>query len=160
MTVYINTQTLAYPVYQAQIEQENLDTSFPTPFQPVSPYAPVLETPQPTYNQITQIVQQTTPQQIDGQWYQVWIVADLDPEQVAYNENQAKQANKQQASQLLSETDWTAIASVADPAESNPYLTNRQDFLDYRSAIRAIAVNPPVTVDNWPVKPDEQWSTT
>jgi hypothetical protein len=114
MTVYINTQTLQYPVYQSQIEQENLDTSFPTPFQPVPPYAPVLETPTPNFNNITQIAQQITPIETDGQWYQVWVVVDLDPEQIAYNENQAKQSNKQQASQLLSETDWTTIPDVSN----------------------------------------------
>lgn len=158
MTVYINTQTLAYPVYQSQIQQEYPDTSFPTPFVPPEEYAPVLETPQPTYNQITQAVQQTTPVNTEGQWYQVWVVVDLDPEQIAYNENQAKQNNKTQASQLLSATDWTTIPDVSDPAVSNPYLMNSAEFAAYRSQVRAIAVNPPVTVDVWPIKPDEVWS--
>jgi hypothetical protein len=157
MTVYINTQTLAYPVYQSAIEQEYPNTSFPTPFQPPEPYKPVLETPQPPYNQITQAVQQTTPVKTEGQWYQEWTVVDLDPEQIEYNENQAKQQNKQQAEQLLQQTDWTATVDISDPVYSDPYLGNQAAFLAYRSQVRKIAVNPPVTVSEWPIKPDEVW---
>lgn len=157
MTVYINTQTLAYPVYQSQIQQEYPDTSFPTPFVPPEEYAPVLETPAPPYNQITQAVQQLTPVETEGQWYQVWTVIDLDPEQIAYNEDQAKAANKQQAETLLQQTDWAATVDINNPQYSNPYLGNQDEFLSYRSDVRKIAVNPPVTVDAWPVKPDEVW---
>lgn len=157
MTTYINTQTLAYPVTQQQIQQAYPDTSFPTPFVPPEGYAPVLETPQPSYNNITQAVQETTPVQNEGQWYQVWVVVDLNAEQIAYNENQAKQTNKNQASTMLSDTDWTTIPDVANPQLSNPYLTNASEFASWRSQIRAIAVNPPVVVDIWPPKPDEVW---
>lgn len=160
MTVYINTQTLQYPVYQSQIQQLYPNTSFPTPFVPPENYAPVLESPQPPYNQITQAVQQLTPELTQGQWYQVWAVVDLDPEQIAYNEDQAKQANKNQASALLQQTDWTATVDINNPQYSNPYLMNQDAFLTYRSQVRAIAVNPPVTVDAWPTMPAEEWSNT
>ena len=72
---------------------------------------------------------------------------------------QAQSYNKSQASSLLTATDWTAIPSVADPAQSNPYLTNQSDFLSYRSQVRAIAVNPPTTpINEWPIVPKEIWS--
>lgn len=87
------------------------------------------------------------------------VVEEKTPEDYAREEAAAKQANKQQASQLLSATDWTAIPSVADPAQSNPFLANQPAFLEYRSQLRAIAVNPPVVVDPWPVEPDEIWET-
>ena len=67
--------------------------------------------------------------------------------------------NKAQATSLLSATDWTAIASVADPSLSNPYLTNQAEFLAYRSAVRAIGVNPPTTAPVFPKVPTEQWSS-
>lgn len=159
MTVYVNTQTGEYPVFQGQIEQSFPDTSFGVPFQPPAQYAAVLETPMPEYNRITQAVEQVAPNQVEGQWYQAWVVIELDAEQVTANEDQAKQSNKQQASQMLSATDWTTIPDVADSAVSNPYLTNSAEFAAYRSQVRAIAVNPPVTVDVWPTKPDEQWSS-
>ena len=158
MTTFINTQTLAYPVYQNQIQAEYPDTSFPTPFVAPEPYMPVLESPQPSYNPITQAVQQNTPEQTQGQWYQVWVVVDLNAEQIAYNEQQKAQQNKTQATTILTNTDWTSIADVADPLKSNPYLMNQADFVAYRSTVRAIAVNP--TFDAvFPEAPTEQWSS-
>lgn len=68
------------------------------------------------------------------------------------------QANKQKATQLLYETDWTTIADVADPALSNPYLMNQSEFYAYRSALRQIAVYPVAGNINFPTKPTEQWS--
>jgi hypothetical protein len=67
-------------------------------------------------------------------------------------------ACKQQASSLLSQTDWTTIADVADPTKSQPYLLNQAEFTAYRSAVRVLAVYP-VAEPVWPVKPAEQWSS-
>ena len=66
--------------------------------------------------------------------------------------------NKATAVNLLQATDWTSIPDVADQALSNPYLTNQAEFFAYRSALRAIAVNPTEGNLTWPVKPTEQWS--
>jgi hypothetical protein len=66
-----------------------------------------------------------------------------------------KDVCKQQASQLLYETDWTTIPDVADPTNS-PYLTNQAAFIAWRSQIRALAVNP-VVDPVFPPKPDEVW---
>jgi hypothetical protein len=159
MTTFINTQTMAYPVYQNQIQAEYPNTSFPTPFVAPEPYAPVMESPQPSFNPITQAVIQGTPVQTDGEWWQTWTVVDLDAEQIAYNQAQKAQQNKTQATQILSSTDWTAIPDVADPLKSNPYLVNQAEFVTYRSTIRNIAVNP--TWDAvFPTAPTEVWSTT
>jgi len=157
MANYINTETLAYPVYESQIKAEYPNTSFPRPFVAPAPYAPVLNSPQPEYNQITQAVVETQPQLIQNNWMQQWEVVDLDPEQIAYNEEQAKQRNKSNAESLLQQTDWVELGDVSDP-ENPPYLTNKAEFTTYRAALRTIAVNPPVTVAEWPTKPDEIWS--
>ena len=66
--------------------------------------------------------------------------------------------NKATAVNLLQATDWTSIPDVADPALSNPYLTNQAEFFAYRSALRAIAVNSTEGNLDWPVQPTEQWS--
>lgn len=68
-------------------------------------------------------------------------------------------ANKNKAIQLLNESDWTATSTIADPAVSNPYLTNQAEFLFYRSALREIAVNPQEGFITFPTKPNEQWSS-
>jgi len=158
MTTFINTQTLAYPVYQNQIQAEYPNTSFPVPFVAPPPYAPVMESPQPSYDPYTQYVQQTTPELTDGQWYQAWVVLELTPEQQAAYVAQVQQQTTATAQQLLSATDWTAIASVADPAVSNPYLTNQAEFLSYRSTVRNLGVNPPTTAPTFPTVPEQKWS--
>lgn len=67
--------------------------------------------------------------------------------------------NKQKATFLLQQTDWTTISDVADPALSNPYLMNQADFFTYRSALRQIAVYPTEGEIIFPTKPQEQWSS-
>jgi hypothetical protein len=122
---------------------------------------PVTILPEPSYNPNLQIcTQEANPTLVDGVWFLGWTVTNMTAEQKFEHDQQVKAQNKSQASQLLTNTDWTAIPSVADPAQSNPYLTNQSAFLAYRSQVRAIAVNPPITpVTDWPTLPTEQWSS-
>ena len=66
--------------------------------------------------------------------------------------------NKVTAQGILSSTDWTTIADVANPINS-PYLTNQAEFLAYRNTIRGIAVNPTAGNLTWPTQPTDTWST-
>lgn len=84
----------------------------------------------------------------------------LDEAYPIYEGQQIAAQNKATATQLLQETDWTAPTSISDPVESQPYLANRQAFLNYRSQVRAIAVNPPTTPAVFPELPQEQWATS
>lgn len=113
------------------------------------------------YEQSTQVLQSCAPYiQADDatHWVYTVEVRDMTPEEKEAYDNNLRQQNKAQASQLLSATDWTTIPDVADPAVSDPYLVNQAEFVAYRSNVRKIAVNPPVVVDAWPVKPEEVWS--
>ena len=67
--------------------------------------------------------------------------------------------NKHTAVQKLKNTDWTTIPDVADPTKSNPYLSNSQDFVVYRNAVRQYAINPVSGNINWPATPQEVWTT-
>jgi hypothetical protein len=67
--------------------------------------------------------------------------------------------NKQVAVSKLQATDWTLISDVTDPAKSNPYLSNLQDFVAYRNTVRQYAINPVAGFIQWPVKPTEIWTT-
>jgi hypothetical protein len=67
--------------------------------------------------------------------------------------------NKTIAVSKLTATDWTTIPDVADPAKSNPYLNNVQDFITYRNAVRQYAVYPVAGDINWPAVPQEVWAT-
>ena len=67
--------------------------------------------------------------------------------------------NKSTAAGKLQTTDWTTIPDVGDPTKSNPYLSNVQDFVTYRNSVRQYAINPVAGDINWPVLPQEVWTT-
>lgn len=156
-----NNVVTKYPYTLTDLRFDNPSISFPVVITNSDAAAfntfPVVETSQPSFDHITQAIEWSNPVLTDGAWIQQWAVVDLDPEQIAYNEDQAKANNKAQAESLLSETDWTATVDINDPQYSNPYLGNQPEFLAYRSSVRQIAVNPPVTVATWPTKPEEVW---
>jgi hypothetical protein len=103
--------------------------------------------PTPTFYQA---VAQDGVEQVGSQWFTKFICVDMSQEAKNAKDADFKAANKATAENLLSATDWTQVADV--------FLLNKQAFVDYRAAIRAIALNPPVIVENWAVKPEEQWS--
>jgi hypothetical protein len=110
------------------------------------------------YSQYNGVVEQ------DGIWYTSYILGPigLSPEEwdawVIQTDDKYKASNKEQAKSLLAATDWVDIPAVSDPANI-PHLANKDEFNTYRLALRSIAVTPPVTVDPWPVKPEEVWVT-
>lgn len=67
--------------------------------------------------------------------------------------------NKQTAINLLQQTDWTTIPDVSDSTKSNPYLSNVNDFVIYRNAVRQYAINPVTGDITWPTLPQEVWTT-
>lgn len=144
------------------------DVSFPLPLttEIINDFGAdaVLNGPQATptdiyhYSQYNGVVEQ------DGLWYTNYVLGPtgLTPEEwdawVLQIDTQQKAQNKSQAQALLTETDWVDIPAVSDPANI-PHLANKDEFNTYRLALRSIAVTPPVTVDPWPVKPEEVWVT-
>jgi hypothetical protein len=90
------------------------------------------------------------------------VAYDVDNNEVAYDLSaataQAKKDDcKAKAKVLLSQTDWAVLPDVSDPLKSNPYLTNVNEFLAYRNAIRAIAVTPTAGWLTWPDIPKAVW---
>ena len=102
--------------------------------------------PTPTFYQF---VIQDGVEQLDGKWFTKFICVDMNQEAKNAKDTKCKAANKATAEGKLAETDWTQVADVP--------LLNKQAFVDYRAAIRAIAINPPVIVQNWATKPQEVW---
>lgn len=83
---YINTETMQYPVSEQDIRNEYPNTSFPVPFVAPEQFAPVLNSPTPTYDPITQGYREVTPTEDTlGNWMRTYEVFDLDPEQAAQN---------------------------------------------------------------------------
>jgi hypothetical protein len=112
------------------------------------------------YNPEWQNIEEIAPLLIDGKYQQTYKITEkyTPEEKKKLQDEQAKEDNKSRAEQLLQQTDWTATVDISNPQYSNPYLATQDAFLAYRSQLRAIAVNPPVVAD-WPVKPNEVWTT-
>lgn len=64
--------------------------------------------------------------------------------------------NKAEAESRLAETDWVNQPDVYDPANT-PHLINRQAFVNYRVAVRGVAVNPTAGTIAWPTAPSAVW---
>lgn len=92
-------------------------------------------------------IQQAT----DNGWIDISENYPLPPEPTSAEENKAK------ASSLLTATDWTTIADVADPI-NNPYLVNQNEFIAYRNLLRQIAVYSVDGYINFPDKPSCIWA--
>lgn len=135
------------------------DVSFPAPLsiEIINDFGadPVLNGPYPSA-EWDQVVVFDGVVEIDDQWFTSYSVRDMTPEELVIAEDQRKVANKNQAEQALIASDWTEVRSVTDSTKT-PHLSNGEEFIEYRLALRAIAVDPPVTVEEWPVKPDEVW---
>jgi hypothetical protein len=156
-----NGAVAKYPYTVTDLRKDNPNTSFvknPSneSLEGFGMYVVYNTTPPPYTN--LQYLEEGTPVFNDNQWQQVWIVVDKTPEQIAQEEAAAREANKQQATALLQQTDWTCTVDITNPQYSNPYLMNQDAFLAYRSTVRQIAVNPPTTPAVFPVMPDEIWS--
>lgn len=66
--------------------------------------------------------------------------------------------NTAKATEGLKATDWVENASVRDTAVV-PHLANAAEFDAYRLALRAIIVNKVANVEEFPVQPEEVWTT-
>ena len=74
---YINTQTLDYPIYEADIRRLHPNTSFATPFNPDG-YAVVFSVPMPTFDSYTQRCQEVQPAiSTKGNYEQVYTITEL-----------------------------------------------------------------------------------
>ena len=73
--MYINTQTLQYPLSEQDIRLANTNTSFAYPFQPPEEYEHVFPTPTPTYDNVVQVIVEVAPELTNkGHWEQRWEV--------------------------------------------------------------------------------------
>lgn len=81
--MYINTETLEYPVTERQIRDQFPDVSFPAVFSPPAPYQPVLEGPTPTYDPMTEYYVEVQPEKAGGVWMRRYEVREIEPEFVA-----------------------------------------------------------------------------
>lgn len=80
--MFINVETLEYPLFESHIRTRHPDVSFPAVFVPIEPYTAVQEVKQPVANSSQRVVE-GIPECIEGVWRQVWVVTDLPSEEAA-----------------------------------------------------------------------------
>lgn len=163
MTLYVksvNNAVVKYPYSLGDMIADNPTVSFAQPIsaETAAEYDTFLveEMPAPSYDHLTHKLVSTNPSFVGGVWVQTWAVVAMTPEEKTRYDDNLKAQNKNIAAQRLQETDWVDLGPVSDPMVL-PHLVNVADFNSYRLALRAIAVNPPITIDPWPVKPEEIW---
>lgn len=119
---------------------------------------PVTYAPEPSFDPSTQnCVQNAAPTLGNGVWTLDWTISAKTMAEMTLYQAGMQAKNKAQASSLLLATDWIESPSVSSSA-NKPYLLNTAEFIAYRAALRAIAVDPPTTpVATWPTPPAKQW---
>jgi len=105
---------------------------------------PVLEGPQAQPTRY-QVAYRDGVEQISGQWYTKYSVADMDNEAKAATDAAQAKSVRDQRNTKLSESDWTQVADA--PVDKAAWAT-------YRQALRDVTAQPafPWTID-WPVAP-------
>jgi hypothetical protein len=154
MYVKVNGGNASYYTL-TDLRRDNPNVSFPTVITDevaaeFSVYPCVTVEP-PTVN-YTQNLSMADPICIAGTWQQTWTVTPATTEEISLRVADMCQANKNQASQLLTETDYMDLPNTANR------ITNIAEILAYRDTLRAIAVNPPILVESWPVRPETIWN--
>ena len=99
----------------------------------------------------------SVPAYVEGNTVYTVAIEPLTEEEIAARDESDKAKIKSQAEKLLQASDWSQYPDVTNPLNT-PHLTTRDEWVTYRAAVRAIVLNPPVEVTEWPVKPEEQWS--
>lgn len=83
--MYINTNTLEYPLTAAQIIAANPLCSFPVPFELPDGYAEVTENARPAYEAATHKLVEGVQETMPGVYDQTWTVVALSSEELAAN---------------------------------------------------------------------------
>jgi hypothetical protein len=139
---FIKLATLEYPRHEGDIRAEHpeiLETQTGDTFPCPATYAPVHYVDQPEFNELLQYCRESTPVQIDGQWFINWSVTQK-PESALGAEIRTKRKF------LIEPTDWTQGKDIPDSV-SAPWAV-------YRQALRDITAQEgyPFNV-TWPVPP-------
>ena len=123
-----------YPYSVNQLYADNPNTSFPSPT-PQSALAefgmfPVIPTPQPAYDNVTQNLIELDPLLEAGLWIQQWAITQASPEEIAVNTASQAAKIRKQRNDLLADCDWTQLSDAP---------VNGQDWAIYRQALRDIS---------------------
>jgi len=89
-----------------------------------------------------------TPELIDGQYYQNWIVTDASPEEIQQRIESQWSTIRSIRNEYLQECDWTQLADSPLTDEE------KQEWSIYRQKLRDITLQEDPFNINWPTKPN------
>lgn len=135
MSSYLHIESGQYPLAPADIMLANPHMSFPVPFEAPDGYVAVVETPQPTYSQNTQRVEEAPPVEQDGAWVQQWAVVAL----TSAEKNDALATEKARLFDASTNKRWAVETSGITLAGGLRIDTARED----QDAITRILANAP-----------------
>lgn len=161
-------------VSENEFRAMHLDVSFPAVIDAATLSAfdadPVMEGPQAVVTDIYHYSQAAGVEKVGDVWMTKYIAGPVFSDSVvdgvtttaadqeaAYKDridSERKAANKSTASALLTATDYLTTPDASSA------ISNMAEILAYRAAVREIAINPPVSVDTWPVRPVTVWTIT
>jgi len=105
---------------------------------------PVLEGPQPSAGRY-QTVYRGGVEQIDGQWFTKYSLADMDAAAIATHDAQQAKGVRDDRNKRLADCDWTQLADA--PVDKAAWAT-------YRGALRDVPSQPGFPWDvTWPINP-------
>jgi hypothetical protein len=143
----INGTPEAYSI--GQLQRDNPQVSFPEtiPNATLAEYNvyPLNAAKQPTFDPLTQRVEEGTPALQSSEWQQVWNIIALLPEEVQQRLLALAEEVRQKRKRLLNESDWTQVADAP---------VNKYVWKEYRQALRDITAQEsfPLNVQ-WPTPP-------
>jgi hypothetical protein len=138
-----------YPYFFSDLKRDNPNTSFPSNPSPqlLAEFGmvTVVVTGQPEHD-YTKNCTEATPESVDGQWQQVWVVTVATDEEIAARTEAKANEVRAERNNLLSQSDWTQL-------DDSPQ-GNKLNWAIYRQALRDVPDQAgfPWNI-NWPETP-------
>jgi hypothetical protein len=127
MSVYINIDSLEYPLYESDIRALFTNVSFETNFQPPHPFYEVFLGDVPPTDGF-QSIEEEFPVLINGIWYKKFKVTQLSNDIIDGIIVEMGNRARDRRNQLLSQSDWTQVAD--SPVDKAAWATYRQSLRD------------------------------
>ena len=138
-----------YPYSVSQLKLDNPTVSFPDPLgdDVAAEFGAVVvvTASTPTYDPVEQNCEEATPQFLNGNWTQVWVVTDASQEEIAERTDLKAAEVRATRNQRLSSCDWTMLPDAP---------VDKQAWAAYRQQLRDITAQPgfPLSIV-WPEPP-------
>ncbi len=130
-----NQTAETYPYSIGMLRRDNPDTSFPRnpPAELLAEWGvyPVQATEPPAHDPITESATEGTPELVEGQWRQTWVITEATPEEIAERKEQRRQdARNQRTAAYTQEADPLFFKAQRGEAELSEWRAKVQEIRD------------------------------